>query len=113
MDRSKTSELTSANRQVLETGAELYRKWGCGTCHGDDAGGSPKGPALRGLAQYWDKKNLIEYLQNPKDVRSRNDRLGELSKRYFPISMPAIAGLTDQELTRLTDYLLTIREVQR
>jgi len=100
---------SSTTGVVEEQGQRLYHAWGCGTCHGADGNGSPKGPNLREISSYWNRALLIKYLKNPSEFRKYDHRLHELSRRYFPISMPSPEGLTDRECVLLADYLLTIK----
>lgn len=104
------SDKNSASAAIaVEQGRQMYRNWGCVTCHGDDGHGSPKGPGLRGISSNWNKALLIEYLENPGEFRKRDPRLGELSRKYFPISMPLPEGLTERERALIADYLLSLK----
>ncbi len=104
---------SSATRVVEEQGQRLYQEWGCGTCHGDDGNGSPKGPNLRGISFYWKRALLIKYLKNPGEFREYDPRLRDLSRRYFPISMPSPEGLTERQRVLLADYLLQLNKVSQ
>lgn len=106
LDADNGSSTTSA---VEEQGKRLYLEWGCGTCHGEDGGGSSRGPDLRGISAYWKRGLLNEYLKNPGEFRERDHRLRELSRRYFPISMPTPEGLSQRERTLIADYLLSLK----
>lgn len=84
----------------------IYREWGCGTCHGEHATGGPQGPSLLGLAAHWRRETLLRYLKDPVSIRATDERLEQLSKRYYPISMPAFDGLEEAQIEILADHLL-------
>lgn len=94
------------DRVETSKAGQIYREWGCGTCHGEDATGSPKGPSLLGLSTHWRREMLIRYLKDPVSARAADERLEQLSKRYSPISMPAFDGLDETQIEILADYLL-------
>jgi len=85
---------------------QIYQEWGCGTCHGERAAGGPQGPSLLGLSAHWRRETLLRYLKDPVSVRTADERLQQLSKRYYPISMPAFDGLDEAQIETLADYLL-------
>ena len=91
---------------MRQQGARLYREWGCGTCHGENAEGSGRGPALRALSEHWRRDTLLAYLRDPTIVRAREERLQAMARRFAPLSMPSFEGLNDAQLRALADYVL-------
>ncbi len=87
-------------------GAQIYREWGCGTCHGVDRRGTAAGPPLQNLPQHWQQEDLQRYLKDPPAVRAQDARLHALAQRYQPITMPAAEGLQPGQISALADYLL-------
>ncbi len=87
-------------------GAQLYREFGCGACHGEQVEGSGRGPELRGLSAHWQSATLATYLRDPAAARVSDERLRLLSQRYFPLSMPAFEDLQEAHCRALADYLL-------
>ena len=104
--RPSVSETEIVNE--TPSGKKIYEAWGCGTCHGNNGAGGPRGPLLKGLSEYWQPQTLTEYLKNPTSYRSRDERLGKLAKRYFPLSMPAFEDLDLASNTALANYLLSL-----
>jgi len=88
------------------TAQQIYHEWGCGTCHGENGAGSPQGPALVELSAHWRRESLLRYLKDPISVRATDERLAQLAKRYYPISMPAFDGLDEGQIEILLDFLL-------
>ncbi|RMF59725.1 MAG: cytochrome c [Calditrichaeota bacterium] len=103
--QEKSTPLAAAERG----GRQVYEQWGCGSCHGEDGNGSPRGPALRRLPERWDRQTLNAYLKNPRAFRQQDPRLGQLARRYFPISMPSPEGITERQRALLVDYLLKMK----
>lgn len=106
-DFNRTANTTALNPADIAGGDSLYRSWGCATCHGESGRGTAKGPALGGLSHNWEIQTLAAYLQNPLAARERDERLQILSKRYFPLSMPAVE-LPAADREKLAAYLLSL-----
>ncbi len=106
--RAPVSSGASERRARVEANKaeQIYQEWGCGTCHGENAAGSSQGPSLLGLSAHWRREALLRYLKDPVSVRATDERLERLSKRYYPISMPAFDGLDEAQIEILADYLL-------
>ncbi|MDZ7303724.1 MAG: cytochrome c [candidate division KSB1 bacterium] len=97
---------TKAASDAKFSAEKIYQEWGCGTCHGENGAGSSQGPSLLGLAAYWRRNTLIRYLKDPASARASEARLQQLSRRYYPISMPAFDGLDSTQIGMLADHLL-------
>jgi len=95
--------------QVIFSAEKIYQEWGCGTCHGENGAGSSQGPSLIGLVGHWQREALVRYLNNPAAIRATDQRLLQLAKRYYPISMPALEGLDSTQIGLLVDHLLQRR----
>jgi cytochrome c2 len=76
----------------------------CFVCHGRDLEGSGMGPALVNLSENWKAENLVSYLQNPKAFLN-NPRMAILKDKYKS-EMPAVKGLSAEELKALAEYLI-------
>lgn len=97
---------TETASEATFSAEKIYQEWGCGTCHGENAAGSSQGPPLLGLAAHWRRDTLIRYLKDPASARASEARLQQLSRRYYPISMPAFDGLDSTQIGMLADHLL-------
>lgn len=76
----------------------------CYVCHGRDLNGSGMGPSLANLSANWKADNLVSYLENPKAFLN-NPRMAVL-KDKFGTEMPAVKGLSSEELKALAEYLI-------
>jgi cytochrome c553 len=99
------SSPTNARAEVNKA-EQIYEEWGCGTCHGKNAAGSSQGPSLLGLSAHWRREALLRYLKDPVSARATDERLAQLAKRYYPVSMPAFDGLDEAQIEILADHLL-------
>ena len=91
--------------QTQKGGFELIRDNGCTSCHGAQLEGTNMAPALKNLAQYWKRDNLINYLRNPNDY-SGGERLSKIKQQYENVVMPAYDEVQIKDLGRIADYLL-------
>lgn len=87
-------------------GERLYRKFGCGVCHGEKGEGSGRGPSLRSLSAHWQTETLAVYLRDPAAARTTNERLHKLAQGYLPLAMPTFEDLRPEQSRALADYLL-------
>jgi hypothetical protein len=65
------------------------------------------GPPLRGLSEHWEREALQEFIRDPAVHAARDQRLGELSRR-FPNPMVGNRVLGKQERLKLADWLLEL-----
>lgn len=100
---SPYATLPPEQRAIAERGRQLYDRFTCGRCHGDERQGQRTAPPLTGLAAHWDEPSLIRYLRDPEGERGHNARLLQLRDTYT-LTMPATPG-TGQELHDLVAYL--------
>jgi len=82
----------------VSEGAKLFESEGCSGCHGSQGRGGSVGPRLSGGAHAGqDRTWLVEQIRNPKS--------------HFPDTiMPAFTSLSDRQVNRLVDYLMSIQE---
>lgn len=85
--------------------SQLMNNFGCLNCHGSQLEGTPMGPMLTGLNEFWNRDRLINYLRNPNSFMD-SDRLKEYKKKYPNMIMPAYGNKDVKELGRIADYLL-------
>lgn len=90
------------------TGAELVQSFGCYSCHGSDLKGTNLAPGLIGLADYYDRDKLINYLRNPNSFMDQ-DRFVEYKQKYPNIVMPAYNNKDVKDLGKIADYLLELK----
>ena len=88
-------------------GPTIYEYQGCYVCHGDDGGGKSLGPALRGLSANWTREELVHFFVDPDAACEADARLAELRGRY-PAAMAKYDNLTEEQRTRLAEWLLTL-----
>ncbi|MEO7143780.1 MAG: c-type cytochrome, partial [Bryobacteraceae bacterium] len=67
-------------------GAKAYRQ-SCGGCHGVARDGIGVAPSLNGLSQRFNDAHVLQIIRNGRD------------------SMPPVKGISEQDLSRLLDYL--------
>lgn len=87
-------------------GFSLIKQAGCITCHGSNLQGSKMAPALTGLAEYWTREKLINYLRNPASFGTA-ERFAEYKEKYKNIVMPSYNNIDIKDLGRMADFLLT------
>ncbi len=95
--------LPPEQRAVAERGRQLYNRFTCGRCHGDDRSGQRTAPPLTGMAAHWDEATMVRYLRDPDAERGHHARLLQLRDTYT-LTMPATPG-SDQDLHELVAYL--------
>ncbi len=94
---------------TLTQGVRIYNRAGCGTCHGHNGKGTARGPSLLKLEEHWQKAKLVEFLKNPLYYVKNDNRLKAMSRKYYPIQMPAYDMLSSKELHNLADFLLNLQ----
>lgn len=103
------NESPMMNQEVTAelSGYDLMNKHGCLNCHGASLQGTPMGPALENLKNYWkDRDMLISYLRNPNSFMEQS-RFKEYREKYPKMIMPSYNNLDIKELGRMADYLLS------
>lgn len=89
------------------SGMQLMSSFGCLNCHGSQLEGTPMGPKLTGLTEFWNRDRLINYLRNPNSFMD-SDRFKDYKKKYPNMIMPAYGNKDVKELGRIADYLLSL-----
>jgi hypothetical protein len=89
------------------SGAQLLSNFGCLNCHGSQLEGASMGPKLTGLAEFWNRDRLINYLRNPGSFMD-SDRFKEYKKKYPNMIMPAYGNKDVKDLGKIVDYLLEL-----
>jgi len=86
-----------------QSGAQLFQSTGCATCHGKDGRGfMGLAPSYAGLARYWTKDRLLQYIADPAAFAKADPRLGQRP-------MPAIAAdVPTAARERLVEHVLTL-----
>ncbi len=87
---------------------ELINKLGCITCHGTELQGTRMGPPLYGIAEYWSRDKLINYLRNPTSF-SDTERFKKYTDQYPGMIMPAFGNIEVKDLGKIADYLLELK----
>lgn len=92
---AKGAAATSSG-EGISRGAQVFKSSGCSGCHSVNGQGGAIGPELSGKTLADRERGwLVTQIRNPK--------------AHFPKTvMPAYPGLTDQEVTDLVDYLLSL-----
>ena len=75
----------------------------CLRCHSLNLQGGDVGPELnfpKNVTEYWEEKNLVQFIKNPGDFRARS-------------KMPPFPQFKDQDIQDLMTYLRWIRERKR
>lgn len=88
--------------------AAIYKSALCGQCHGDDYLGTPSGPSLLNMGDYWNAENLAQFLKSPMRYSEGNRRLVEIGRRY-PVLMPP-THRNDEELFALAWWLIELEQ---
>ena len=81
-------------------GEGIYRREGCLACHEIFGNGASYGPSLDGIGSKRDKQWLIRYLKSP---------WAGVSVKPYRLKMPPYDHLSDEDLDKLTEYLLALR----
>jgi mono/diheme cytochrome c family protein len=89
------------------SGKELIARVGCYNCHGSDLTGTPQGPSLIGVSQYWSRDQLINYLRNPNSFMS-SKRLEDYKQKYPNVMMPSYNNIDVKDLGKIAEYLLQL-----
>lgn len=77
-----------------QVGFELFKK-NCITCHAINKIGGNMGPELnypKSVTEYWDKKQLIEFIKNPASFRNG-------------VKMPTLPNLSENDIKKIIVYL--------
>lgn len=93
----------SANEGL--NGADLFITFSCNNCHGTDYQGTKMGPALKGLNEYYSRKDLISYLRNPESFMD-SERFKDYREQFPGIIMPNYSNKDVKELGKIADFLL-------
>lgn len=86
-------------------GYRTYVNLRCLRCHGPDLAGTHKAPTLAGLAERWEREELIAFLRDPRSHEARDPRLRALAKKYQAHEMPPY-DIVDTTMDVLVDFLL-------
>lgn len=100
-----TSMMQQESNENL-SGEQLMSNFGCLNCHGANLEGTPMGPALVNLKEFWTRDNLINYLRNPNSFMSQK-RFQEYREKYPNMLMPAYGNKDVKDLGKIADYLLS------
>lgn len=115
-------QITKKEKEVLEDfefygdkgesiqldGPTLVVNLGCVKCHGTDLKGSVSGPGLYDAKQYWNRKDLINYLRSPSSYDG-DERFDQYRIKYKSIVMPSFNSVEVKDLGVLADYLLNLK----
>lgn len=86
---------------------DLMIQIGCVTCHGLNLEGSPKGPSLIGVKEFWTRDQLINYLRNPNSFMN-SKRFKEYKEKYPTVLMPSYNNIDVKDLGKIAEYLLQL-----
>lgn len=100
-----TSMMQQESNENL-SGEQLMNNFGCLNCHGANLEGTPMGPALVNLQEFWSRDNLINYLRNPSSFMSQK-RFQEYREKYPNMIMPAYGNKDVKDLGKIAEYLLS------
>lgn len=107
-DFSTMGNMPETEQPLAElTGTQLMSNFGCLNCHGSNLEGTPMGPQLTGLSEFWNRDRLINYLRNPNSFMD-SDRFKEYKKKYPNMIMPAYGNKDVKDLGKIVDYLLQL-----
>jgi mono/diheme cytochrome c family protein len=116
------SDLEIPKEDRAAEGRQVALKYGCFHCHGPQGrGGAPNAHSLKGYIPSWDGDDFPELVRDSGEIREwildgGTKRLkGNPFARYFMerqlIEMPAYRGqITEQEVDRLSDYILWLKK---
>jgi putative heme-binding domain-containing protein len=88
--------LLQAHGAEIEKGKQFYEEKKCGLCHAVSGKGGKLGPDLSEEGGKRDRDWLMKFLKNPKEV-------------VPGAKMPSVKG-SDEEISSLTDYLLSLKK---
>lgn len=88
------------------SGADLFRKVRCDSCHGAEGQGLPRmGPPLARIAENWTREELVAYFQDPAPFREKKPHLKALAAPFFGHMRP-FPELELPHRETLADWLL-------
>ena len=91
-----------------ERAAQLFQSETCTVCHGELAEGvEGAGPALKGLAPYWDEERLVAYLTDPEGFRAANPDFEDRREEQYDLEMPAFDYLAEEQRRLIAAWLMT------
>jgi len=96
-------EQNSSDNQAVA----LYNNLGCVTCHGEDLSGTPMGPSLKSISEFYSRNELISYLQNPASFMD-TERFLKFKEQYRTV-MPSFSNRDIKELGIISDYILKLK----
>jgi cytochrome c553 len=102
---STVSQSPNASEQGFDPKVAVV-KFNCVSCHGADLKGSGSGPSLVGLSSYYTADKLVAFLKEPHSFANEprhKDRVGK-----YPLMMPSFSNKDEQELLKVTEYLLSL-----
>ncbi len=80
----------------IEKGKKIYEEKRCGMCHAIGGQGGKVGPDLADVGSKRDRDWLVKFLKDPKGTVS--------GAKMMPVKA------TDEEITALVDYLLSLKK---
>lgn len=111
-EESPTRDFSNMGSNMMEqtteelSGEQLMNNFGCLNCHGAKLEGTPMGPGLVELKEFWTRDKLINYLRNPNSYMEA-ERFKKYKEQYPNMIMPAYANKDVKDLGKIVDYLLT------
>ncbi len=84
---------------------DIYVRFECGKCHGQNREGARTAPPLTGLASRWSEAGLVEYMQHPQQVTRDTPHI-TLRNEQYPLKMPSYAAAAESDLANLARFLL-------
>jgi len=84
---------------------DIYVRFECGKCHGQNREGARTAPPLTELASRWSETGLVEYMQDPQQVTRETPRI-TLRNEQYPLKMPSYAAAAESDLENLARFLL-------
>jgi len=97
----------SADDMAKASGAELFEKQACATCHAKDGSGSSLAPTLHGKKGHWTRETLLAYLVDPVGYAKKDPRLHAQGSKYSQ-AMPTYKMLPPWALESLADHVLAM-----
>ena len=101
MEASPATPLTGED--LLVAGEDSYRRF-CAACHGTDLRGTEQGPSFLSIVYEPNHHGDFAFVSASKDgVPAHHWRFGD---------MPAIPGISDNEITAVTAYVRSVQEAE-
>lgn len=98
----------SQKASELLPGYQLFKDWGCDTCHSIDR--KVVGPALDNVRGRRTDKWLISFIRNSSNlIQSGNEQANELFEEFNRLQMPS-HDLTDDEILSILEYITEASE---